>query len=132
MANGLNHDNEMVTFILHMTLNAGRDVEEAQNWTKTRSAPYTHGLNEEKTIRYEWFFSEDGQSATLIEQFQNSAGAVTRVNNLVASPIVAEWTERFQVTDFHVLGKVDDEAKALLRQFEATFMRFQSGFFNSF
>ena len=28
MADGLNHDNEMVTFILHMTLNAGRDVEE--------------------------------------------------------------------------------------------------------
>ena len=89
-------------------------------------------LHEPKTLRFEWFLSEDKTKATLVEVFGDSNGAKTRVENLIASPLIAEWLERFEPTNFHVFGNINQETRAVLEGFNATFHNYASGFFKNF
>ena len=82
------------------------DTEEAKSWIKNRSAQVTYELNEDKTISFEWFMSEDGNEATIVETFVDSDGAKERVENLLASPISSEWSERSEPTNWVVFGNV--------------------------
>ena len=81
----LNEYNGAVTFLLQMNVLSG--AEEVTSWIKDRSARATYDFEEEKTRRFEWFLSADKAKATLIEVFEDSEGALTRVQNLMASPI---------------------------------------------
>ena len=89
-------------------------------------------LMNQKTLRFERFLSEDKTKATLVEIFGDSNGAKTRVENLIASPVVAEWQKRFEVINFHVFGNINQETRAVLEGFNATFHNYASGFLKNF
>ena len=102
MSKDSNNSNSLVTFILQMKVKGDLD----ESWIN-RSVDYTYNLNEPKTLRFKWFLSEDKTKATLVEVFGDSNGAKTRVENLIASPLIAEWLERFEPTNFHVFGNIN-------------------------
>ena len=60
---GLNSNTNRVYYLLQMKVKC--DTEEAKSWIKNRSAQVTYELNEDKTISFEWFMSEDGNEATV-------------------------------------------------------------------
>ena len=66
-------------------------------------------LRMEKTRRFEWFLSADKAKATLIEVFDDSDGALARVQNLMSN--LPEWMDRFEIDSLTVLGDVSDEYK---------------------
>ena len=73
MAEILNIETPTVTYILEMNVKVGStDIE---TWIKNMSAKYTYELKEPKTLRFEWFLSDDNSKATLVEVFQDSDGA---------------------------------------------------------
>ena len=123
MSLNFNEGNSLITYILQMNVKDNLD----EKWIN-RSVKYTYDLKEKKTIRFEWFLSEDKSKATLVEIFSDSDGAKTRVENLIASPIMEEWQDRFEVTNFHVFGNINQETKEVLKGFNATFHNFESGF----
>ena len=127
MSKDSNNSNSLVTFILQMNVKGDLD----ESWIN-RSVDYTYNLNEPKTLRFEWFLSEDKTKATLVEVFGDSNGAKTRVENLIASPLIAEWLERFEPTNFHVIGNINQETRAVLEGFNATFHNYASGFIKNF
>ena len=43
------------------------DPAEFKKWIKDRASKYVYELKEENTISYEWFLSNDGNKATLVE-----------------------------------------------------------------
>ena len=64
MSKDSNNSNSLVTFILQMNVKGDLD----ESWIN-RSVDYTYNLNEPKTLRFEWFLSEDKTKATLVEVF---------------------------------------------------------------
>ena len=126
MAEILNIENPTVTYILEMNVKVGStDIE---TWIKNTSAKYTYELNEPKTLRFEWFLSDDNSKATLVEVFQDSDGAKQRAENLLSSPVLAEWQDRFEVIKFTVYGRVKPNLNEVLKGFEAEVRSYAGGF----
>ena len=123
---GLNSNTNRVYYLLQMKVKC--DIEEAKSWIKNRSAKVTFELSEDKTISFEWFMSEDGNEATIVETFVDSDGAKERVENLLASPISSEWSERFEPTNWVVFGNVKKDLIDLLGPMGAKFQGYVGGF----
>ena len=87
-------------------------------------------MHEEKTLSFEWFVSQDGKEATLIESFTDSDGAKQRAENLLASPIAQEWSERFEPTNWIVGGNAKQDLIDLLTPMGAKFHKYMEGFNN--
>ena len=122
----LNEYNGAVTFYLQMSVLSG--VEDIADWITDRSARATYEFEEEKTRRFEWFLSADKAKATLIEVFEDSEGALTRVQNLMASPIAPEWMDRFEIDSLTVLGEVSDDLQEALASMAPDVRTFAGGF----
>ena len=122
----LNQYNGSVTFLLQMRVVTG--VEDAASWIANRSAPATYEFEEKKTLRFEWYLSSNKDKATLIEVFQDSEGALTRVQNLMSSPIAAEWMDRFEIESLTVLGQVSGDLQEALSSMAPDIRVFAGGF----
>ena len=122
----LNEYNGAITFLLQMNVLSG--AEEVTSWIKDRSARATYDFEEEKTRRFEWFLSADKAKATLIEVFDDSDGALTRVQNLMSSPIAPEWMDRFEIDSLTVLGDVSDDLQEALASMAPDVRTFAGGF----
>ena len=122
----LNQYNGTITFLLQMNVVAGAD--DIASWITDRSARATYEFEEEKTRRFEWFLSADKDKATLIEVFDDSEGALTRVQNLLSSPIAPEWMERFEIDSLTVLGEVSEELQEALASMAPDVRAFAGGF----
>ena len=122
----LNEYNGAVTFLLQMNVLSG--AEGVTSWIKDRSARVTYDFEEEKTRRFEWFLSADKAKATLIEVFEDSEGALTRVQNLMASPIAPEWMDRIEIDSLTVLGEVNDDLQEALASMAPDVRTFAGGF----
>ena len=75
----INMKTSRIYYVLQMNIKC--DSDEACRWIKDRSVKYTQDLQEEKTLSFEWFISQDGKEATLIESFTDSDGAKQRAEN---------------------------------------------------
>ena len=122
----LNSDTNRVYTVMHKSLKC--DADEAKQWIKDRSAKLTFDLKEEKLMSFEWYLNNDETEATLIESFENSDGLKQRAENLMAGPIVPEWSERFELKYMMVFGNVKKDVMELLSPFGATFHTFAGGF----
>ena len=127
MDTNLKHDSGSVTFILQMDVAGDRD--EAREWVAERSVKTVFENNEDGTRRFEWFLTEDSTKAVLIEQFNDSAAAKIRVENLFASPVSAEWQERFTPTAVLVCGSVKSDLVELLEPMNPQYLGFEAGFY---
>ena len=124
----INMKTNRIYYVLQMNIKC--DSDEARRWIKDRSVKYTQDLQEEKTLSFEWFVSQDGKEATLIESFTDSEGAKQRAENLLASPIAQEWSERFEPTNWIVGGNVKQDLIDLLTPMGAKFHKYMEGFNN--
>ena len=79
-------------------------------------------------MSFEWYLNNDETEATLIESFEDSDGLKQRFENLMASPIVPEWSERFELKYMMVFGNVKKDVIELVTPFGATFHTFAGGF----
>ena len=122
----LNEYNGAITFLMQMNILSGG--EDAASWIKDRSARATYEFEEEKTRRFEWFLSDDKAKATLIEVFEDSEGALTRVQNLMSSPIAPEWMYRYEIDSLIVLGEVSDDLQEALASMAPDVRTFAGGF----
>ena len=104
------------------------DPETCKDFIK-ESGTYTHGCNEPKTIRFEWYLSADETSATLLELFEDSDGAKLRIENLLASSLVGRFQELFEIKSFTVLGPVKEDLKDMVTPFGAEIRKYAAGFY---
>ena len=96
---------------------------------RENSSPYVFNCSEPKTIRFEWFLSEDEKSATLIEMFEDSDAARLRLENHSESHLVNEFPEYFEIKQFIVLGDIQPDMKDKLKDWNADLRGNIGGFF---
>ena len=122
----LNQYDGTITFILQMSVVP--ETDDIATWITDRSARVTFEFEEIKTRRFEWFLSSDNAKATLIEIFDDSDGALTRVQNLMSSPIAPEWMDRFQIDSFTVLGELSENLQEALASMAPDIRTYVGGF----
>ena len=97
------------------------DPEEFQKWARDRAAKYVFDLKEEKSISYEWYFSDDQKEATLVESFVDSDAAMQRLVNHAASPIATEVLEHVDFKSVLCFGNAKQDLIDTLSGFGAKF-----------
>ena len=122
----LNQYNGAGTFLLQMNVLFG--VEDIAEWITNRSARATYEFEEEKTRRFEWFLSADEAKATLIKVFDDSEGALTRLQNLISSSIAPEWMDSLEIESLTVLGDVSDDLQEALASMAPDIRTLAGGF----
>jgi len=123
----LNKQNRIITYIFELELIKG--VDEVKEFMRENSSPYVYNCSEPKTIRFEWFLSEDEKSATLIEMFEDSDAAKLRLENHSASHLVEEFPEHFEIKQFIVLGDIKSDMKEKLADWNGDLRGNVAGFF---
>ena len=118
-----------IYYVLQMNIKC--DSDEARRWIKDRSVKYTQDLQEEKTLSFEWFISQDGKEATLIELLADSDGYMQRLKNHIESPIAAEVMELVDFKGWLVFGNSKPDLVEALAPFGATFQNYLFGFNHS-
>ena len=94
--------------------NVKSNPEEFKKWIKDRASKYVFELKEENTISYEWFLSDNGKKATLVERYTNSDATVQRFKNHGASPIANEVIEFVEFETVYCFGNPKDDLKEML------------------
>ena len=64
---GLNEKNEFITYIFELELI--KSTDEVKEFMRNNSSPYVFQCDEPKTIRFEWFLSEDEKETIQILWF---------------------------------------------------------------
>jgi quinol monooxygenase YgiN len=122
-----NKQNRIITYIFELELI--KSVDEVKEFMRENSSPYVYNCSEPKTIRFEWFLSEDEKSATLIEMFEDSDAAKLRLENHSASHLVEEFPEHFEIKQFIVLGDIKSDMREKLADWNADLRENVAGFF---
>ena len=68
-----------------------------KNFCADNVSNHVHGLNEEGTIRFEWFIANDNKMVTFIERLKDEAAAMERIKNHMDSHLAAEFPEVFDI-----------------------------------
>ena len=123
----LNKQNSIITYIFELELT--KSVDEVKEFMRENSSTYVFNCTEPKTIRFEWFLSEDKKSATLIEMFEDSDAAKLRLENHSASHLVKEFPDHFEIKQFIVLGDIKSDVKDKLVDWNADIRGHVGGFF---
>ena len=111
--------------------NVKSDPEEFKKWIKERASKYVFELKEENTISYEWFLSDNGKKATLVERYTNSDATVQRFKNHGASPIASEVVEFVDFEAVYCFGNPKDDLREMLGGWDAIIQNHFCGFNHS-
>jgi quinol monooxygenase YgiN len=102
--------NEKNTHINHIwELEAKCDLSEIENFCAENASKYVYGLNEEGTVRFEWYVGKDNKTVTFIEGFKDEAGAKERIKTHMESHLAAEFPEVFDIKKLIAIGEIGPE-----------------------
>ena len=125
----LNIGSEQIITIIQC--NVKSNPEEFKKWIKDRASKYVFELKEENTISYEWFLSDNGKKATLVERYTNSDATVQRFKNHSASPIANEVMEFVDFEAVYCFGNPKEDLREMLGAWGAIIQNHFCGFNHS-
>ena len=125
----LNIGSEQIITVIQC--NVKSNPEEFKKWIKDRASKYVFELKEENTISYEWFLSDNGKKATLVERYTNSDATVQRFKNHGASPIASEVVEFVDFEAVYCFGNPKEDLREMLRAWGAIIQNHFCGFNHS-
>ena len=125
----LNIGSEQIITVIQC--NVKSNPEEFKKWIKDRASKYVFELKEENTISYEWFLSDNGKKATLVERYTNSDATVQRFKNHGASPIASEVVEFVDFEAVYCFGNPKEDLREMLGGWGAIIQNHFCGFNHS-
>ena len=125
----LNIGSEQIITVIQC--NVKSNPEEFKKWIKDRASKYFFELKEENTISYEWFLSDNGKKATLVERYTNSDATVQRFKNHGASPIASEVVEFVDFEAVYCFGNPKEDLREMLGAWGAIIQNHFCGFNHS-
>ena len=86
--------NQKNAFIDHIWELEGKGSRaDLEKFCADNASKHVQGLNEEGTIRFEWFIGSDNKTVTCIDRLENEAAAKERIKNHMDSHLAAEFPE---------------------------------------
>ena len=125
----LNIGSEQIITVIQC--NVKSNPEGFKKWIKDRASKYVFELKEENTISYEWFLSDNGKKATLVERYTNSDATVQRFKNHGASPIANEVMEFVDFEAVYCFGNPKEDLREMLGAWGAIIQNHFCGFNHS-
>ena len=126
MSSVLNQETSVTTIIINVTFN--EDVNVIKDFIRDEQIPFIFGFGLAKLRRFEWFFSDTDDSATLIEVFDDSAAFAELGGKVIGTPINLKFRELINIESLTVLGSISEEFKEKLKPMGAKVQSYMGGF----
>ena len=121
--------NQKNAFIDHIWELEGKGSRaDLEKFCADNASKHVHGLNEEGTMRFEWFIASDNKTVTFIERLKDEAAAKERIENHMDSHLAAEFPEVFVIKKLTVLGEIGPEIAETYAAFGAEIRTKVGGF----
>ena len=109
----LNQKSDEVTVVIEVSFK--ENFNEVKKYIREEQCPLFFNLNDDGTIRFEWFVDEDEKGGTLIEVFKNSNVWEELGNKIIGSPVNIRFMELFNVEKLSVLGEINENFKEKIK-----------------
>ena len=106
---------EAVRMVVKLSVNDGQQEEFKRLATELIE---TVEAKDPGCLQYDWFLSEDGQTCTVLEDYQNADALVAHVH--IVGELIQATLQTAQPVSVDVYGDPTDELLALAGQFGAT------------
>lgn len=126
MSSIMNEESSVTTIIVNVTFE--EDVSVIKDFIRNEQIPFIFGFGIAKLKRFEWFFSEDENAATLIEVFEDSAAFAELGGKVIGTPVNLKFRELITIESLTVLGSISEAFKEKLAPMGARVRTYMGGF----
>ncbi len=120
------HKNDSVIIIFDVSFK--EDLEIIQKYIVDEEIPFIASLNQENLVRFEWYFSQNEKSATLIEMAKDSDAWEALATKVIGSPVNLKFNNYFLIEKLTVLGNASESLKETIGSMNPIFKPYVAGF----
>tara|TARA_Y100000385_G_scaffold126400_1_gene131438 strand:- start:235 stop:618 length:384 start_codon:yes stop_codon:yes gene_type:complete len=122
----LQQENSSVIIIFDVSY--AEDFEVIRKYIVDQEIPFIAALNQDNLVRFEWYFSPENNSATLIEIAKDSDAWEELANKVIGSPVNEKFNEFFTIEKLTVLGEASDSLREKIEPMNPEFRPYVAGF----
>ena len=89
--------------------------------------PFISSLNQDNLVRFEWYFSSEKNTASLIEMAENSDAWEKLATKVIGSPVNIKFNEFFTIEKLTLLGEVSDSLREKIEPMNPEFSPYLAG-----
>lgn len=104
------------------------DFEIIKKYIYDEEIPFIAALNRDNLVRFEWYFSPEMNSATLIEMAKDSDAWEELATKVIGSPVNIKFNEFFTIEKLTVLGEVSESLREKIESMNPVFRPYLAGF----
>ena len=122
----LQQENSSVIIIFDVSYK--KDFEVIKKYIVDEEIPFIGALNQDNLVRFEWYFSPDENTATLVEMAKDSDAWEELATKVIGSPVNVKFNDFFNIEKLTVLGEVSDSLREKIEPMNPVFRPYLAGF----
>ncbi len=120
--------NKTSSVIIIFDVSYEEDLETIQNYIVDEEIPFIDSLNQGNLVRFEWYFSPDEKTATLVEMAKDSDAWEALATKVIGSPVNMKFNDYFVIEKLTVLGDASESLREVLAPMNPVFKSYVAGF----
>ena len=120
------HKNNSVIIIFDVFFK--EDFQIIQKYIVDEEIPFIASLNQENLVRFEWYFSLNEKSATLVEMAKDSDAWEALATKVIGSPVNLKFNDYFVIEKLTVLGNASESLKDTIESMNPVYKPYVAGF----
>ena len=104
------------------------DFETIQEYIIEEEIPFIDSLNQGNLVRFEWYFSQDEKTATLVEMAKDSDAWEALATKVIGSPVNMKFNDYFVIEKLTVLGEASESLREAIGPMNPVFKSYVAGF----
>ena len=120
--------NKTSSVIIIFDVSYEEDLETIQKYIVDEEIPFIDSLNQGNLVRFEWYFSPDEKTATLVEMAKNSDAWEALATKVIGSPVNMKFNDYFVIEKLTVLGDASESLREVLAPMNPVFKSYVAGF----
>ena len=121
----LHQDSGEVTVVIDVSYSA--PIDEVKNFILNEQCPFIESHTDQGLIKFEWFFDEATNTATLLEVFSNAEAWEDLANKVIGTPVNIKFGQLLKIEKMTVLGEATDNLKEKLQAMNPVLKSYAGG-----
>ena len=120
--------NKTSSVIIIFDVSYKEDFETIRKYIVDEEIPFIDSLNQGNLVRFEWYFSPDEKTATLVEMAKDSDAWEALATKVIGSPVNIKFNDYFVIEQLTVLGEASESLRETIRPMNPVFRSYVAGF----
>ena len=121
----LHQDSGEVTVVIDVSYSA--PIDEVKDFILNEQCPFIESQTDQGLIKFEWFFDEAKNTATLLEVFSNAEAWEDLANKVIGTPVNIKFGQLFKIEKMTILGEATDNLKEKLQAMNPVLKSYAGG-----